>query len=189
MAVSKRTRYEVLKRDNHTCRYCHAADQPLTVDHVTPVALGGSDDPSNLVAACKDCNAGKSSSNPDASLVEDVKQDALRWAAAIAKAAELLSSDTEERYRLNGEVQELWEKLCVGYGGKVWYRPADWAETLDMFRSRGLPQPEILDAFWIMQGKDGIVTPDRWRYFCGICWRKLDRIHEAAKAIIEVTDG
>lgn len=54
MAVSKRTRYEVLRRDNHTCRYCggSAPDVRLTVDHVLPVTLGGSDDPSNLVAAC-----------------------------------------------------------------------------------------------------------------------------------------
>jgi 5-methylcytosine-specific restriction endonuclease McrA len=39
MAVSKRTRYEVLRRDNHACRYCGgiAPDVILTVDHVTPV--------------------------------------------------------------------------------------------------------------------------------------------------------
>ena len=56
MAVSKRTRFEVLRRDNHTCRYCgqSAPDVKLTVDHVLPVALGGHDDPTNLVAACKD---------------------------------------------------------------------------------------------------------------------------------------
>ena len=39
MAVSKRTRYEVLRRDNHACRYCGASapDAKLTVDHVLPV--------------------------------------------------------------------------------------------------------------------------------------------------------
>lgn len=63
MTVSKRLRFEILRRDNHACRYCGgvAPDATITVDHVVPVALGGSDDPSNLVAACKDCNAGKSS--------------------------------------------------------------------------------------------------------------------------------
>lgn len=39
MAVTKRTRFEVLRRDNYTCRYCHATDNPLTVDHVVPRAL------------------------------------------------------------------------------------------------------------------------------------------------------
>lgn len=44
MAVSKRLRFEVLKRDNYTCRYCRASDGELTIDHVTPVALGGTDE-------------------------------------------------------------------------------------------------------------------------------------------------
>lgn len=52
MAVTKRTRFEVLRRDNYTCRYCRSTDGALTVDHVTPRSLGGSDDPSNLVACC-----------------------------------------------------------------------------------------------------------------------------------------
>ncbi len=66
MAVSKRLRYEILRRDNHTCRYCGAAapDVPLRVDHVTPVALGGSDKPENLVTSCEPCNSGKSSTIP-----------------------------------------------------------------------------------------------------------------------------
>ncbi|MYR30536.1 MULTISPECIES: HNH endonuclease [unclassified Streptomyces] len=63
MAVSKRLRYEILRRDKHTCRYCgaHAPDVPLRVDHVLPVALGGSDHPSNLATSCDPCNNGKSS--------------------------------------------------------------------------------------------------------------------------------
>lgn len=34
MAVSKRTRFEVFRRDDYTCRYCRATDNPLTIDHV-----------------------------------------------------------------------------------------------------------------------------------------------------------
>lgn len=33
MAVTKRTRFEVLRRDNYTCRYCRSTDGALTVDH------------------------------------------------------------------------------------------------------------------------------------------------------------
>lgn len=90
MSVSKRLRFEVLRRDNHTCRYCGVAapDVKLTVDHVIPVALGGLDDPSNLVAACGPCNSGKTSSSPDAPIVADVEQDALRWSKAMDRAAE-----------------------------------------------------------------------------------------------------
>lgn len=97
MAVSKRLRYEVLKRDNHTCRYCGATapDVVLTVDHVTPVALGGTDEPSNLVTACKDCNAGQPSTSPDAPLIDDVEQRSLQWAAAIKLAAARVAARDE----------------------------------------------------------------------------------------------
>lgn len=81
MAVSKRLRYEVLRRDSHTCRYCgrRAPAISLTVDHVMPRTLGGGDDLDNLVAACLDCNAGKSSSRPDAALIESVKHSQNDW--------------------------------------------------------------------------------------------------------------
>jgi hypothetical protein len=84
MAVSKRLRYEILRRDNHACRYCGATapDVKLNVDHVIPQALGGSNAPTNLVASCVDCNAGKTSSMPNATPVADVDQVAFRKAAA-----------------------------------------------------------------------------------------------------------
>ena len=47
----------VLERDGYVCPYCgRPAD---TVDHVIPVALGGTDTLDNLVAACKRCNSRK----------------------------------------------------------------------------------------------------------------------------------
>lgn len=56
-------RFEVLKRDGFKCRYCgnSAQESVLHVDHVVPVAKGGPTVPENLVAACRDCNGGKSS--------------------------------------------------------------------------------------------------------------------------------
>jgi hypothetical protein len=77
--LSKRTRFEVFKRDGFRCVYCGATpnDGPQHVDHVIPVAEGGTDDPANLVTACASCNLGKSdvplgsvlpSVNPEAAL-------------------------------------------------------------------------------------------------------------------------
>lgn len=60
--VSARTRFEILKRDNFTCQYCgrKAPDVTLECDHIHPVSRGGSDDFDNLIAACWECNSGKS---------------------------------------------------------------------------------------------------------------------------------
>lgn len=88
MAVSQRLRYEILRRDNHACRYCGATapDVKLNVDHVIPTSLGGSDKPDNLVTACADCNGGKTSSMPNAATVEDVNQETFRQAVAERQA-------------------------------------------------------------------------------------------------------
>lgn len=60
--VSPSIRYAVLKRDGFRCRACGACasdDMTLHVDHVTPVAAGGTSHPSNLRTLCADCNLGK----------------------------------------------------------------------------------------------------------------------------------
>jgi hypothetical protein len=89
MAVSQRLRYEILRRDNHACRYCGATapDVKLNVDHVIPTSLGGSDQPDNLVTACAACNGGKTSSMPNAMVVADPNQDTFRQAAEVRQVA------------------------------------------------------------------------------------------------------
>lgn len=59
--ISPTLRFKIFVRDDFQCVYCGATpDQvELRVDHVHPVAAGGTNDPDNLVTACHDCNAGK----------------------------------------------------------------------------------------------------------------------------------
>lgn len=59
--ISKKLRFQILTRDNFTCRYCKKTDNPspLHVDHLIPVRDGGKTVPRNLVTACEDCNLGK----------------------------------------------------------------------------------------------------------------------------------
>lgn len=58
----ERTRLAVLDRDGWQCTYCHKPleGRDATADHIIPKAAGGSDDPDNLVAACRRCNGIKS---------------------------------------------------------------------------------------------------------------------------------
>lgn len=59
--LSKKIRFEVFKRDHFTCQYCGrmAPDVILEVDHIKPVAEGGTNDMINLITSCRDCNRGK----------------------------------------------------------------------------------------------------------------------------------
>lgn len=61
MAISKKSRFKILKRDGFRCGYCGrtAPDVTLEVDHIEPRSKGGKDDEENLIAACFDCNRGK----------------------------------------------------------------------------------------------------------------------------------
>jgi hypothetical protein len=55
-------RFTVLRRDSYTCRYCgrKAPFVSLQVDHVVPWSMEGTNELSNLVTSCKECNIGKS---------------------------------------------------------------------------------------------------------------------------------
>ena len=59
-------RSRVLERDGFRCRRCgHGPDiAPLVVDHVVPVAKGGTAAFDNLQTLCRPCNAGKSDREP-----------------------------------------------------------------------------------------------------------------------------
>ena len=58
-ALSVRKRFFVFKRDKYRCRMCGATGVELEVDHVVPVANGGSDAIDNLQTLCFKCNRGK----------------------------------------------------------------------------------------------------------------------------------
>lgn len=186
MAVTKRTRYEVLKRDNHTCRYCGATapDAKLTVDHVTPVALGGSDDPSNLVAACRDCNYGKASSNPDASLVTDVKAVDLKWAGAVKRVAAARGRQRRKVLKFCADFLSYWEGFEDGRGYKP-DLPAGWQQSITRFYELGVSLEELMHCVDIAMGNGKISRYDVFRYFAGCVWRVVTEMQEAAKALLE----
>jgi 23S rRNA U2552 (ribose-2'-O)-methylase RlmE/FtsJ len=59
--IPNSVRFEVFKRDSFTCQYCgrKAPEIVLQIEHITPVAHGGSSDILNLLTACVECNSGK----------------------------------------------------------------------------------------------------------------------------------
>lgn len=43
----------------HQCAYCGVGDVNLAIEHITPLARGGSNDITNLTLACRSCNSRK----------------------------------------------------------------------------------------------------------------------------------
>jgi hypothetical protein len=187
MAISKRLRFEILRRDNHTCRYCgaQAPDVPITVDHVIPGTLGGNDEPSNLVAACKDCNAGKSSVPADAPLVADVAADAIRWAAAMKIVAERRAQEIEDRMETFGWFNEIWCRW-TDWRDDPFEVPGGYYPILG-YLNAGLSKREMEDLVAVAMRANNV--RDRWSYFCGCCRKRLEQNAELAAEIIQLEGG
>lgn len=184
MSVSKRLRYEVLRRDNHACRYCGgtAPGVRLTVDHVVPVALGGADTPANLVAACVDCNSGKSATPPGGAVIADVRADAFRWAAAMAEARRIIQLGDEQRERRREYVYACWMARFDDDGDL----PPNWQQSVDALIEAGASYDDIEEAADITAGAR---ARDPWAYFCGVCWRRVAVTQDIARQLLAREDG
>lgn len=175
MAASKRTRFEVLRRDNHTCQYCgeSAPNVTLHVDHVMPASLGGSDKPDNLVAACKDCNIGKSSSQPGSEYVAQVSERASEYNERLAYegiryvvAATKVRSNYEQFNGFYEEFAAEWED--AGFNLR-----AIGKASLFRWWLMGMPEMYMLEIIESMRGRSTPVDQP-FRYFSGIMWRVIN---------------
>lgn len=175
--VSPRVRYQVLRRDNFACRYCGrpAPVVALEVDHVVPRALGGTNDPSNLVTACADCNRGKAATSPGELLIEDVAQRELEWAMGRRAALEAEMAAAEERreaaYQL---LQEFHDAMYAGY--TLTEVPADVAGRPGIYLPLDAPVwlfcNEDREALPLLQAG---VTPAHFRWLTDVAVRRGER--------------
>lgn len=184
--VTKRLRYEILRRDGFRCRYCGAtpAEAELRVDHVVPEALGGPSVPSNLATACHPCNSGKSSVLPEAPIVEQVADDALRWSAAMELAASEMEARLRERDDQNLVFLNEW--TAYTYGGsaqQVFPLDPNWSTSVTRLRTAGLTDPLIVEAVNATLGANRVLPENRFRYFCGVAWNMITQLQESAEKI------
>ncbi|MFB6961869.1 HNH endonuclease [Streptomyces sp. NPDC056309] len=192
MAVSKRMRYEVMRRDGFRCRYCGAdsSKAELTVDHVTPVALGGSDDPSNLATACEPCNSGKTSTTPDAPLVADVADDAVRWAAAMKQAAANIEEQEQTARDYRHVFLAEWECWTAPRRTRARaFLPDDWKRSIERFRVAGLPDSMWADVVEAAMTNRQVSDTSVFRYCCGIGWKKIGALQEEARRLLGEQDA
>lgn len=110
-SLGKKLRFEVFARDGFACRYCGRQSDgvQLVVDHIVPVCQGGTNDQSNLITSCADCNSGKGGKTISQSVVSEehrlsMSQDfqdqihAAKLAVEAAKAAGVLRDEILKYY-------------------------------------------------------------------------------------------
>lgn len=181
--VSKALRFEILRRDNFRCHYCgtEAAQTELHVDHVVPQSLGGTNDPSNLVTACAQCNSGKAGRTLDEPVLAAVDEKAQRYATAveqaIAERRQVLTTEqqTKDAFRDEWNRWEPIEPLPAGFG-----------DSVRQFMHAGLEWEDIIDSIEIAMSRHDIRGREhaRFKYFCGVCNRKIEDIRRRADELM-----
>lgn len=165
--ISKKTRFDVFKRDGFICQYC--GDSPpsvvLEVDHLKPVASMGTNQIDNLITSCFDCNRGKGSrelSQIPANFKE--KLDLITEREEQLKEYEkVLRSVRRRKQRSIDQVVEIYSQYYPGYT-----LSASARRSVGLFLDR-LTTSEVIDALEkaISRKPSHHVS---FKYFCGICW-------------------
>ena len=78
------------------CHYCGRkfGARELTMDHVVPIARGGTSTPGNIVASCKACNQEKKLSTPVDQIFEQLERE--RNAASEPSSRESVNASHDE---------------------------------------------------------------------------------------------
>src|SRR3990172_6638622 len=103
--LSKKTRFNVFKRDGFQCQYCGSTPPSvvLEVDHIQPASKGGNNLTDNLITSCFDCNRGKA-----ADLLTVAPQPVVDKVAIIAeKMAQLKAFERLQHTKRKVEEQSI----------------------------------------------------------------------------------
>ena len=112
-ALSKKTRFEVFKRDSFTCQYCgqKAPDVILNIDHILPVKEGGTNELLNLITSCFPCNNGKRARKLDDNSVVARQRDQLQY---VQQRKEQIEFMLEWKKSLEN-VEEEYIQMIISY--------------------------------------------------------------------------
>lgn len=172
MALSKKLRFEVFKRDGFICQYCggHPPAIILEVDHVHPKSKGGTDEIHNLVTSCFNCNRGKGKHSLNSippSLAESVKmmRERERQVKEYMKLIKNVDSFIDDQIDM---VEKIYAK---GYEYKWLFGPSFRMSVKRFINSLGLE--ETKDSMEKAVAKCPGDPNACIKYFCGVCWSKI----------------
>lgn len=175
MAISKKTRFEVFKRDSFKCQYCGKSppDVVLEIDHVVPKCSGGDDGKHNLLTACMDCNRGKGGHGLDAippSVSEATTKEIERISQMEALNKWLLAARRRSEKAVQ-QVRSYWgDSMHPDEVGRYVLHERN-TPSIRMFLER-LPIADLLSSIDIVVSREK-TGDDAWKYFCGVCWSKI----------------
>lgn len=168
MAVSKKIRFEVFKRDSFKCQYCGSVPPAVTleVDHIQPKSKDGSDEIDNLITSCFDCNRGKSDRELNAipqstaekttNLIEREEQYAeYKKILAVIKARQQQEIDA---------IDDIYSSYFPDYCLNDRFKNGSLKTFLRLLGFEKVEQAMHAACGRIYQDEKAI------RYFCGICW-------------------
>lgn len=169
--ISKKTRFEVFKRDSFKCQYCGrgAPDVLLHVDHINPVAAGGDNAIFNLITSCADCNLGKGARKiTDESTIAKQKAQLDELNERRLQLQFLM----EWRNELNSIRIQALEYAVKHYEVTFNSTLTDAGKGILLHEIDQFGLTNILDAMDITSIRRQIRPNERLRYMAGICWNK-----------------
>jgi HNH endonuclease len=171
LPLSKKLRFEVFKRDGFKCQYCggHPPGKILEVDHIDPVVNGGSNDETNLITACFDCNRGKGARS-----LSDVPRALADRASEVAEREEQIAGYEAimraVRARIEIDSDEILGKFCIHFKKKG--IPEKHFQSIKRFIT-GLGLHETIQCCDMAITRKPYYYDVCFSYFCGICWNKI----------------
>lgn len=171
--LPKSVRFNVFKRDLFCCQYCgrHPPDVTLEIDHITPVAAGGTNVEENLITACFDCNRGKAAvplTVVPRSLAEKGAEVAERE-AQLAGYREIMEARAA---RVRRDAFDVAAILLYVDRGAQFSVDRRWLRSIMVFNDK-LPLHVVKEAATL--ATDRAITSEykRFLYFCKVCWNKI----------------
>lgn len=120
-AITKKTRFEVFKRDSFTCQYCgkSAPTVILHADHIDPVISGGDNSILNLITSCSGCNLGKGGRklSDQSALIKQI--DIAKQQKERLEQIELMSKWKMSLLKVDEEGANAVEKYLASFVGRV----------------------------------------------------------------------
>lgn len=168
--ISKKTRFEVFKRDLFTCQYCSAKPPkvPLEIDHIVPVCKGGKNNIDNLITACFDCNRGKSG-NELTSVPQTIIEKSDGKKIALQQYKEYQKLLNSHRLQMEKDVDLIDNIYNSVFDG--WVFNDKFRISVKKFISE-LGIDSVIDSMETACSR--IYDKDKaLNYFCGICWTKI----------------